>query len=228
MIWGAFTIIIILSFILAVALKKPAVALAGIATSVSSFGLHFAIGNLRPHNRMTLSFFMLIAFALVLCYIVFLRISLSKIKFKNLVIFAIVWVVLFQSREMNQIFWLDYQRYRRDVMIMNTIVSDGGILQDKPVIFVGTIPDLLPKREIAGFSIFDFGRGVAQHIELFDWQHYAFFRVHNFPISQPNVEDVDIALLSAQVADMPSWPDDGYIREFEEYIVIRLGSSFLD
>jgi len=227
LIWSATITLLVISFFLSIILKKIIVCLAGIVIVGSAYGIHFATGNAMPLNRITFIFFMLIAFTFAIIYFVFQNISYKAFKIKPLLIFLAVWVVFFQSREINQIFYLDYQRYQRDVMIMNTIIYDVG-LQYKPIVFVGFIPDPSPTKEIAGISIFNVLRSNSQHSELFDVQHYAFFQAHNFQIVVPNAAYIDTNELRYRIVDMPSWPRDGYIREFEDYIIVRLGPSAWD
>jgi len=177
---------------------------------------------------MTLSFFMLIAFTLALLYMVLSNISYRKLRIKYIMIFFVVWTVLFQSRAINEIFYLDFQRYQRDVMIMNTIIHDLGLEHDKPIVFVGFIENPLPEREAAGISIFDFARRNMPIWELFDVQHYEFFVAHNFPLVRPQASDIDLEELQIKISDMPSWPEEGYILEHDNFIIVKLGYSPLD
>ena len=223
LVWCATIALLAMSVVLSVVLKKPAVSLAGIVAVGSGYGMHFVLGSVSPPNRMILTFCILIAFTLALIYMISRSIAYKNIKIKHLTIFVILWVVAFQSRYMNQIFYLDYQRYQRDVMIMNTIISDIGIGQEKPVLFVGLIPDTLPRREYVGYSLFNLHRS---HRELWNWLIYEFFKAHNFPFIA--AVDVNEDEIRNKITDMPSWPKDGYVREFEYFIIVRLGPSALD
>ena len=228
-IWIAAVVLVIIGLIFTLAKKKPTLLLLSIAIALSAFSMHFIIGTLFPPYRMILTFFFLIAFVSSLLYLVIKNIEISKgrfnLKFKYLAILLVVWVVFFQSREMNNTFHLDYQRYQRDVMIMHSIIQEIGLSEERPVLFIGHVPNPLVAMEFAGLSIFDVSRDTPYYELYTSWIH-VFFEAHHFPITRPI--HVDTAELQFRIFDMPSWPHDGFVREFDEYVVVRLGPSVWD
>jgi hypothetical protein len=228
-IWVATVVLIIIGLIFTLAKKKPTLLLLSLAIALSAFSMHFIIGSLFPPYRMILTFFFLIAFVSSLLYLVIKNIEISKgrfnFKFKYLAILLVVWVVFFQSREMNNTFNLDYQRYQRDVMIMHSIVQEIGLGEARPVLFVGHAPNPLITMEFAGLSIFDVSRDTPYHELYSSWIH-VFFEAHHFPITRP--VHVDTAELQFRMLGMPNWPHDGFVREFDDYIIVRLGPSAWD
>ena len=224
-IWAASVCVVITSFILSVSFKKLSIFLAGAATVVSAYGLYFALGILHMLNRNVYTFLLLIAFASALLYQVIRNIEIKRVKLKYLAVLIVVWLVLFQSREMNQIIHLDYQRHQRDVMILNTIVHDLGRGREKPVVFVGFIPDTLPRREFVGVSLFRINRETPW-TELDVFWISGFFRAQGFPLQEPIEFDRDE--ICRYIVDMPSWPQSGYIKELDDYVIVRLGYSYLD
>ena len=226
-VWFSTVLLVLTSTVLAIVLRKSSICLAGVAAVFSSYGMYFVLGTASVLNRIAITFFLPVAFTAALIYIMVSSVKLKRIKLKYLVVFAVIWVVFIQSREMNQVYLLDYQRYQRDVMVMHTIVHDLGYEQEKPVIFVGYLPDPLPKRELAGISLFNINR-MSPTLEVNTYGIEAFFRVHSFSLHVSPDIDVDFNELRFQIADMPSWPRDGYIREYDDYTIVRLGSSNWD
>jgi len=223
MIWVASITLILLAILFSAVLKKNGLWLIGVLMVGSAYGMFFALGNAIPPIRSIVTFSLLIAVAMAFLHMVFRNTSYRGFRLKYLTMFLAVWLVLIQSRYMNQTFYLDYQRYQRDVMVMHTIFHDlGGLEQDKPVLFVGFLPEALPTREVVGATLFNWDRRYPMD-ELTQGRIHAFFEVHGFTLIPPVYIDRDE--LRLQLMDMNKWPQDGYIGEFDEYIVVLLGAS---
>jgi len=225
MIWVASIILIYIGTNITVALNRRAVLFITLMLVASAYGLIIVTGNTTPLLRITYTFSVLIAFCVALIYMLLQNISYKKFKIKYLVLFIALWLTLFQTREMNIIFFLDYQRYQRDVMVMNTIIHDlNGLERDKPIVFVGLLPNGLPINEVAGATLFNWSRSGTSHGELHTSRLFYFFGMHGFTINR-FTQPIDIDQLRLQIAEMEMWPADGYIREFEDYVIVRLGPS---
>jgi len=226
-VWLAAALLILTGLFLSVKHKKPAICFLGIATAVSAYGMYFALGNASLLNRYVFTFFLLVAFTLALFYVITRDIAYKKFKVRYLVLFIAFWLVFVQSREMNQVYHLDYERHERDVMILNTIVHDLGELQEKPVVFVGFLPDVMPTRDrFVGVSLFTINRD-APSVELDSFWIEAFFRTQKFPLPARTIS-VDENEVRNQIIGMPNWPQYGYIKELDDYFIVKLGPSFFD
>jgi len=224
LVWASSILLLVIGLLFAIIVKKSTLFWASLATIVSAYGVHLITGNIFPIYRTILHLFILVAFVFALIYMIFKNIEFKGIKFKYIITILMIGVVLLQSRSMNQVFYLDHLRYQQDIAMMNTIIHDlGGRVPNKPVLFVGIIPDTPPNIGLVGISMFHIIGQISPHHELFDLQVHNFFRHHGFPIRHPG--QIDTNILRYRIADMPSWPNEGYIREFDDYIIIRLGRS---
>jgi len=212
-----------LGLILSITLKKPAVFFSGFAAAISAYGMFFVVGSIGMLFRRDITFFMLIAFALVLLYLVFRNFAYKKIKAKYLIVYLVLFIILSQSREISQVFYLDYNRYQRDLRIMNSIIYDlGGVVPDKPVIFVGANPHPQPNTEIVGISIFHISYIILPpDMAPLSGQIHRFFALHDFPVTHPG--HINLEELHNNAYNMSAWSNDGYIMEFEDYIVVKMG-----
>jgi len=224
--WFSTVSIIVICTCCAFILRRLNIFFAGVATAASAYIMLIILGDATPMLRIMSTFSTTIAFSIGLIYIVFNNIVIAKyVKAKQLIIVAVVLLVLTQSRDMNHTFFLDYQRYQRDVMVMHSIINDlGGRQRTKPIVFVGLLthgfPDRNPNIHVIGITLFNWDRWSN---ELCSFRLNRFFAMHGFPFQSAYGLDSDVIAL--QVADMPSWPAYGYIREFEYYIIVMLGNS---
>lgn len=211
----------------AVRCKRVSIFLVATFIVISSFSMHLILGQAFPYYRIRTPFMFLVGFAFALVYILSSQFQWKKVKLKYFVVFASIWLVFFGSRQMNQVFYLDYLGYRKDVMVMDTIIHDlDGLQLEYPVLFVGLLPQQLPLEEMAGYSIFNAGRRGTWVAELHVQRAYLFFEMHGFPITHPGEVDKDGLLY--YLADMENWPAPGYIRQGADFVIVKLGPSSLE
>jgi len=236
-VWLASFVVLLFGLFFAVKLKSVTILLSSVAIVGSAYSLFIITGNPFLNVRMIYTFSMLISVALVFLYVLLVLLVTNKqiIKgFRHVILFVVLWIVVFNTREMNSIFYVDYQRYQRDIMIAQSLIQDlQNFDRQKPIIFLGFIPDPLGDvfpGEFTGTSLFNFVRNSNRYFEISAFgnnQLIHFFHHYHFPITAfPYPVDVNEFLI--QISDMESWPNHGYIREFENYIIVRLGSSFWD
>lgn len=224
-------IIICIGVFLSIKRKNASILLSGFFVVISAYSLYFITGNLHLVDRMLVTFSVLVGFCAALLYVAApAAITVSKkiptINIRYFVLVIAAWVVFTQSREMNKFFYLDYQRYKRDVFIMESIVHDlGGLERSKPVIFIGFVPETLPMRDTAGFSSLNFRRTKGGWWEVRTERIYPFFEMHGYPINYPEADKLDESTIRAQISDMEDWPASGYIKEFDDYVIVKMGWS---
>lgn len=189
---------------------------------IGNFIIHYVAGFFTPRAAQTFCFFT--AFVLLmLLHIVGVRPLL-----RNVVIAAIALLVYVQSADMNRWFHNDYVRYQKESFLVDTLATKIASEFDvsKPLIFTNA--------GIEGYLNTDvYPGGHANGNSMFYWLGYAFgdktqpfiselFRVHGYDfIVSPTEEQYDAAMLEAE--DMPAWPAEGSVQEFDEFIIVNFG-----
>lgn len=224
---GAAAALVAISAFFSIRRKKISIFIIGLALVFSAFAMYFVMGK-RPEIRTSIPFSIMIAACIVLLYVLLQNVAIKKFKAKYVVVFIAVWLVFFQSRELNTAFFTDHQRYQRDVSVMEMIVDDfDGLDREKPILFVGILPDPLPHRhEVIGHTLYNWDRSSSASAELDCIRIHDFFKMHGFPFTR--ARNVDTSEVQAQIAEMENWPADGYVKEFESYVIVKLGASKLD
>jgi hypothetical protein len=224
---GACVALVGVGVVFGVKFKRVSIFLTTAFLVISSYSMYILLGWAEPYIRMRTPFMILVGFATALGYILSTQIKWKKGIIKYFMIFASIWLVFYGSRMMNQVFYLDYMTYRKDVFVMDTVIHDlEGLQQEYPVLFVGLLPQQLPLDEMAGYSIFNAGRRGTWFAELNARRAYYFFQMHGFPIVHP--EEVNKEQLLYYLAGMKNWPAEGYIRQTDNYVIVKLGPSSLE
>lgn len=146
-----------------------------------------------------------------------------------------------QSYAMTRVFYTDYRKYQQDVSTMQQIVYDlhsvVGAERDKPVLFIGCMPEseFVKTDEVAGSSIFRWGRQWSESDELQSNRIYDFFELHGYTLQRP--EGIELSgeeyrefqnTARIRAAQLSDWPEEGYIREYPEYVLVRLGQPLYE
>ena len=63
-------------------------------------------------------------------------------------------------------------------------------------------------------------------LELQSSRLYEFFRQHGYDIYPPQFYNTD--KLKIQIEGMAVWPKFESIKDFDDYVIVKLGNSFLD
>lgn len=212
---------------LAIKNKKISIFIYGICILISAFALPIILGNHSlPHRALTFLSF-LISFTFCLLYVIFRDISIKKLKFKYIVLFLVIVNVFYQSKQMNRTFFVDYKSYQYDITMTSQIYHDlKSVTDNNKVIFVGTPPDFNQIIEPSvGNSFFVWDRCESLELELQSSRLYEFFKQHGYNIYPTKY---DISKLKTQINGMPNWPKTGSIKDCKDYIIIKLGKSFLE
>ena len=155
----------------------------------------------------------------------------------------LVWILVFfalfyNTKEANEFYQIDYKRYLRDVDVARNVNYDlqktlGKVKPDKAVVFLG-VPeqygDINTEDEVCLFTMYkdnETGGSIRIH-RFFGMLGYEYPTVIGKPVDTYvdygnflKSEHIQEAIKNA--SDMPVYPEDGYIREFDEIIVIKLG-----
>jgi|GEM_PF-3059577 len=200
-------LIVSIGVIYSIKRKNITIVIFGVLTIVSAFGIHFIMASVDTANRYLISMSIFIAFTFMLLY------SLINERLRIILIIASIWTVFIQTKEMNMIFEMDYRRYQKDIFIMESILHDlGGREKIKPLVFSGKVHNEL------------YIKNVNSHAPIFNWEPFVtelFFNYHGNQIRLASVDDRFID----EIINMNSWPNDGYIKEYNDFIVVKLGDE---
>jgi len=197
-----------LGIYLSVKKKKLIIFVYSIMTIVSAYGLYLISAETSLINRQVVTSSIFFAFAVSLLYTVIHK------KIRIIILIVAVWIVFIQTKYMNQVFEMDYLRYQRDISIMQSVIHDlRGAEREKPLVVAGEISNII------------YDDGVISHFSTFYWAPFViqlFFEKHGY---QVDVISIDGDIVNEKARDMNCWPTDGYIMEFDEYIIIKLGEG---
>jgi len=150
---------------------------------------------------------------------------LSRKKyFRNLAIVLAILVILWQTEDLNQWFYSEYLKYQRDLKDAYQIADDikrCATDLNKPIAFIG-IPD-------KGFQTADQIGAQSNGLSVVWWGQKAFndnsYELIKFinslgyyyrkPTDEQYTKGIELS------EDMEKYPKDGYIKEFEDIIVVK-------
>lgn len=202
--------------------RNPWLILCYIALWLGNFLIHYVIGVFVARGAQTFCFFT--GFVLL----ILVDFSSCRTVFKQVICCAAALLVFVQSADMNRWFYNDYIRYQKEVFVINTIATRLVAECDlsKCVVFTND-PDYryldtaqYPGRQVNGNSV------VYWSISAFADPTQPFvaelFRMHGYDfIVSPDWQQYEQAQIAAE--SMPPWPQEGYLKEFEDFIVVNFG-----
>ncbi|MDE7313838.1 MAG: glucosyltransferase domain-containing protein [Eubacterium sp.] len=235
--------ILLLTVCISLKRKNAILVIIGMGVVVSNFALILGTGNLeimfdivQNKQRMLVTYGLFTSFSVSLIYSVVMEIMEVAVernilyrkiqKFLKYMIIALSFVlVLRQSREMVDIFLADYQRSvldRQKAGYINYEVEKHD-WKNKPVIYVGFTEDYIATREKDPLSSYFHFFG--QWTELENHNYISFYMsglgyIYPAGLREGMVEDA-----AESSTDQPAYPMDGYVTEYENYIVVKLGEG---
>ena len=155
-------------------------------------------------------------------------------KIKICLEIGLLFLIVTQSKEMEQIYYDKYLTTEQDKKLAGQIMTElerecGTIATyNKPIIFMG-----FPNNQICSYgevektSLFLWDRisGTASEeasIRIFRYLEMLGYQINN------NVSDVNFKEVREITAEMSSFPEKNSIYEAEEYIIVKLGDSLLE
>ena len=187
---------------------------------LGNFAIHYAAGSFLTRAAQTFCFFT--GFVLLLL----IETCASRAFFRKAMYAAVILLVFIQSADMNRWFYNDYVRYQKETFVLDTIATRLVAECDvsKPVVFTNypefnyLDTELYPGRQVNGNSV------IRWSIDAFFDKTQPFvselFRMHGYDfVERPTEEQYDRAHDEAE--SMPSWPQQGCIQEFSDFIVVN-------
>ena len=230
-----------ISIWIAIKEKDPFFLLIGLSVFVSAIAMSIVSGNLSVPKRTLWTYSLYIGFvASLLCYF-----CGRKSILKGLSCAAVCLLIFYQTKQSNHQFFADYQIYQADLYTANALATDiiaaakernmnstlyrGPELTKpeltKPVIFMGVPTPYSIDHcddEMLGWSIFRWDRTWAQREEFNSGRILAFMKMHGHWFE--GATNYDSSVVREQTYDMPIWPADGSIVEFDDYILAKIGA----
>lgn len=227
-------IIIIISVIVSFKKKNAISILLALGIIVSNFAIILGTGNLsiaQNTERILVTYGLFTSFSISMGYSIIMQIEIENeplIKVKKIlqiiVISGVLILNLRQSREMMGIFWADHLRAtldERKAGYINYEVEKTN-WESKPVIFVGVSQDYLGVKDsdpLGSYFHFFYDRTDAERNNYLHYYMNALGYV--YPIG---LEDGMLEVAIENSIQQPKYPLDGYVTEYDKYIVVKLGS----
>ncbi|MDE7100460.1 MAG: hypothetical protein K2O05_01240, partial [Anaeroplasmataceae bacterium] len=147
---------------------------------------------------------------------------------------VIVFLIGVQSREMELLFYEKNNTFEKDKntaeLVLESIEEESGMFHanKKPVIFMGFLNGQnIGYGEVEETSIFNWDRNSSVHLEEISHRIYKFYEKLGYSINMPSGE-VDYSEIRKMISTMPSFPEDGCVKETDDYIVVKLGDSLCE
>lgn len=218
-------ILLVISIYLAIKYKRYIYCIIWGAITISTISLIVLTGNPNMPQRTMIIYSIYIGFT-CMCVIELIR----NVNIKLLATIGIGIMVLNQSRELNINFYNDYKRYLLDLNTIKNIsreveIETGDIIPVKPVVFIGLLEDSynIYRGEVIGQSLLRWDRMWGQ--DSAD-RIYNFYNMFGYNYKRVATEQIEKAKLDA--VGMECWPQQGSVKEFDEYIIVKMGDLSLE
>lgn len=204
--------------------------LCGIA---STLAFYMITGNAMIPTRILVVYAIFCAFVFSFLY----YISLNKNIVKILMIICVVFIVFYQSREVQGMFNADYLRYQKDVTLARQInyevEKQCGGQPSVPVVFIGSPQKYidLPNEEDdpnmrSIFSGNDKNASIRIH-SFFNMLGYNYINPINEAFTPQNYQHMGDNIITTKASkraeNMPIWPMDGSVVADENMVIVKLG-----
>lgn len=220
-------IIMTIGIIYSIKKKNALFLICSLGISILPFALMIVTGNTGVPKRTLIVFGLAYGFVFALLYILIEPYKLKNYKYGLGMVFLCIvgYIVIFQTKEMNMVFDKEYTKYQTDIKIMNDIETELQKIdsrREKSVIFIG-YPNYTKYNcdEVVGASVFMWDRREDIGSELRATRIKAFFKYHGYYINI--AEDYDLEEIIKALEDKPTYPREGYVFEYEDYIIVNLG-----
>ncbi|MCD7780358.1 MAG: hypothetical protein LUH05_06780, partial [Candidatus Gastranaerophilales bacterium] len=209
----------------------------GILLMIIPFSAFLLTGNFEWYYRVYTSFCITEGVTFILLY----NLCKNNTKLLNIFFVFVSLIVLYQTKEFNQIFYTENLKFNNDVKFANSIKYDLERLNldEKPVVFAGIRKDLPLKHHYynespeINVSTFNWDRYNNFDAEIFVKRPYAFMHELGIPVrgwweiddERFKEPDVFFNLVKANTKEMNIYPGKNSIRDFGSFVLIKIGRS---
>ena len=222
-------VILILTICLSIIKKNYYILILGIISIYTSISMVLITGNVNLHLRPMIPSMIFIAFSVFLINLLCKDKSILKV----LIFILSIYIFLIQARDTNYNYQNHYIRYELDKFITLNIIKEIQKVAesyDKPIYFSGRLNGYEHlKTDKKDYEDINFTNG---H-EIIGWSIYiadfygdvpGFYKFLGFPINLLEYSNKIFLTNQAKynALSMPSYPKDGFVREFDDYIIVKL------
>jgi len=222
-------LILLYSTVFSIMKKKIIYVLLGTGCVLAAFSMYFITGNVHLVDRIFITHSIFTGFVTALLYMYFQGKRLYVVNFGKIMGLIVVLIVLYQTKDMNKVFYTDYLRYQLDIAKMNSIAEEiekhNGDDIEKEVVFIGLPENYnLKLGDTEGYSIFQWDRTYGLQSELKNsGRIFRFMNLHGYDFNQ--LEEMDEQEIINRAGAMPEYPEDGYVKDFGEYLIVKIGPA---
>lgn len=222
-----FSSILILVFSIFISIKKRSALtiILGFGLVISAYSLFILTGNSNIPFRAMITNSIYVGFTVALIYS-FLQRELNKFKIPKIALILICILVFYQTKYINEVFYIDYLRFQLDKTkadnIATDIMKESGKKSNK-VVFIGQ-PDNynLKIGDVEGYSVFQWDRfGGSDNEFKNNHRILSFINLQGYSIQSAN--DLNLTEVLTESANMPMYPSEGYIKNVGQYLIVKLG-----
>lgn len=219
-------LLFIYAVFLCVSLKKMHCLIFAVGIILTVFSLYFLTGNVHLTKRIFITNSVFVGFVMATIYMALQNVKIWKINLRVIVTIAIVLLLFYQTKYMNQVFFVDHLRYQADSFKARVIADDINEMSNKQkgVIFIGQPTNYnLPLGDTVGYSIFQWDRftGIQSQLQN-DHRIFNFLKMHGYDFAKAGGYNENKVV--SQADNMPVYPKQGYVKEFNDYIIVKLGA----
>lgn len=186
---------------------------------LSNFGIHIILGVFTYRAAQSLCLFVGVSAIMAVTFL-----EANKVT-KKLVYLSAVFVIVQQLFDLNQWFYIDYARYKKEVFAIHSIATRLVTECDvsKPVVFTnrpsdGYLQVMNSDNQVNGLSLVY--RGIAAFGDIQSPDMIRLFEMHGYDfLKQPTLEQAQDAIEKSK--EMEGWPKRESVKEFDEFIIVN-------
>lgn len=197
--------------------------LATLILQICPFLLTIYAGN-EPIIRSQLVYSLALAIDIVLC------LQIARKRASRIILSTMVFLCLSSSIQITmRLIYTDRVRCQEDLRCLDTINNDLSQSSAiyKPIAFVGTYQNKLNnaclRAQIIGMSIFSHDHNAEPHYSYSTSRVCELAKTVGYSFESASMEQVAEARKVA--INMNSWPGPGYIKEMDDYVIVKMGDD---
>lgn len=228
--FSASVLLFVFSVLVSIKRKKYIYILLSLGCILSAYSMYFLTGNLYLVNRILITNSIYVGFVASVLFMFFYNKHFKILKFRPIIFLLAFLVIIIQTKSMNQVFYTDYLRYQLDIAKMNSIAteiekyrSDDNV--PRKLVFIGAPSSYnLRLGDTEGYSMFQWDRTWGLESELRNSSRiFQFMNLHGYHVEQMN--NFDEKEVIERAGTMSYFPKDGYIKDFGDYLIVKLGPT---
>lgn len=148
---------------------------------------------------------------------------------KGIVLVICSFTILFQTQTTLRLWYTEDVRYEQDYNMLQSIMKDMQInninYTEKPIVYIGKWdaplnPSCFRVVEMVGISHFSMFSSTEPAYYYSSLGIYRLATINGYILKEPSIENVEKAKEDGK--NMKNWPNEGYIKELDEIIIVRL------